>query len=177
MTSMRDLISLVEGVQEDNEPEARTTPVTPEELTAAILATIKDFVGKKPRCKTVRDIGSGYCYDFVEAVFTRLGAAEDYTHETGRFGIEKGYSEEFHSEDFVADLNILKSMGEKIPRDIPRRQLENLLGSATHEWIKLNGRHYDATAPHGVDRILDMPFFADQIEGLRKEIAAKRKQS
>lgn len=154
--------------------QTRTTPVTPAELTAAINATIKEFVGKKARCKTVRDIGSGYCYDFVERVFERLGASHDYLWGEGPSGLKTCATEDYGYEDFRADVGLLRQAGERIPRDIPKAAFENLIGGATHMWIKLGDLYYDATAPQGVPRFLELPFFADQIEGLRREIMTKR---
>lgn len=149
----------------------RTEKVTPEELAAAIRATIEDFVANVPGVETVGDIGNGNCFDFAEAVFRRLGAESDYCHG-GCSGLSLGETDDFWKEDFVADLDRWRRAGESLPDDIPEDELADLLGSATHQWVVLCGRHHDATAPEGVDRILDMPFFADQIDALRRRMSA-----
>jgi hypothetical protein len=167
MTTMRDLIMMVE---DGDRPRGK---VAPAELTAAIEATIQDYL-TQAHISCVRDIGSGSCYDFAQAVFARLGAEHDYLHGEGPSGIQTIRTEDFWKDDFFADLRLLRKAGERIPRDIPPNALADLIGGATHEWIKLNGLYYDATAPKGVSHFLDLPFFADQIAGLRREIAARR---
>jgi hypothetical protein len=141
--------------------------LTPQLLTATIEQTIKEYKKKyRGKIKTARDIGNGYCYEFTRDVFEKLG--QDI-NENGL--LQECRSEDYEKDDFVASTKLLKAAGEIIPKDIPRKAFESLIGEATHSWIKFNGMYYDASAPHGVRHFLEMPFFADQIAWLRNELS------
>lgn len=156
---------------EDLDESAAPTRLTPSHLTAAIQETIREWIdnGTVPN---VRTIGSGHCYDFAEDVMTRLGLHDDYMW--GRGPIEAKHTEDYWASEFSFDIKKLQDAGEPVPTDIPLKEFATRIGAATHEWLYFQGRHYDATAPEGVDHFLDIPFFKNQIEGLRAELGAKR---
>lgn len=156
--SMRNLINLFESAQ----------AVTPELLTQTIQTTIKEWIASG-KVKSVRKIGDGLCYDFTRAVMAAMGLENDHLHGTGP--IKTLRTEDFEKREWYADLAKLRRMKEPVPTDIPPRILAELIGSASHEWMFFQGKHYDATAPKGVPHFLDLPFFKNQIEGLRKELA------
>jgi hypothetical protein len=131
---------------------------------------------------TVREIGQGRCYDFAEAVMIRLGVGDE--HEEGWMpedshgklvdcvteewwsrvlkddGTDAGEAETFH-----ADLKRLIAEGAPLPPSIKAddEDFAWFLGSATHNWLVLDGRHHDASCPDGADHWLLMPFFSNQI--------------
>jgi hypothetical protein len=141
-------------------------------LTAAIRKTIGEFVADEERSDvlTAYDIGNGHCFDFAEAVMTRIGLEDEYSSEEGPVTFLE--TDGFWEEMFVADLDAMRAFGETLPDDIEEFELANLLGGATHQWLVFDGRHYDASAPDGRDRFLDLPFFADQIANLRVRLSS-----
>jgi hypothetical protein len=155
--------------------ESEKPVITPELLSQTILAIIHDWM-EAGRCKTIREIGNGLCYDFCEEIYTRLGRAREYVYEDAP-DLEKVATEDFwidHDDGcFYADLPRLRSMGVPLPTDVPDEALSLTIGQATHEWVFFQGKHYDATCPEGAPYFVEMPFFKNQIEGLRKEIREK----
>lgn len=125
---------------------------TPAALTAAIKATIELFMSSG-RVKSTYEIGSGWCDVFAHEVRKALG----YPKETGRFYLENTTG--LWGEEFSID----QRHAPHLSQDVLDR-----IGEATHEWIVLNGRHYDAEVPEGVDHWYDMPFFKRWIDGERE---------
>lgn len=154
--------------------EIASKRLTPEVLTQTIREVGQEFIDKG-MVKCLYDIGSGHCYNFVRAVFDRLESyGTNYNWEKGPIRIVR--TEDFWKDDFLASVRLLKRAGEQVPIDIPREEFEDLIGSATHEWMKFGRLYYDAEASEGVERFLDLPFFKRQIEGLRKKLAKKGKR-
>ena len=139
--------------------------ITHEQMKAAIEDTIHDYFSSS-KIKQVRDIGDGLCYEFIANVFEKLGIQD------GEKGVMTVRTEDFDCEEWYADIQMLRDMNEPIPDDIPISDLAELIGQASHEWLKLDSLYYDATAPNGVSHFLELPFFADQINGLREELAS-----
>ena len=148
--------------------------ITPEDMTKAIRDITAGWIASG-KVKDARGIGDGHCYEMVRAVVERLGL--DFNDvDAGRhsqISIHDVRDYERGGEDFVVSLTALRRAGEKPPADIPSRDFAELIGGAQHQWLKLGRLYYDASAPGGVRRFLDLPFFADQIEGLRQEIAER----
>lgn len=146
---------------------------TPAELTSAITTVTAEWLASG-RVATVREIGDGHCYDFAEEVLRRLGRRDLYGHgyDPTKPSLQEARTEDFWFDDFCADMALVRASGETIPDDIPESEVEDIIGSASHAWFVLEGRHYDATAPEGRDGFLQMPFFADQFAGWREENAA-----
>lgn len=147
-------------------------------ISAAIRTQTAEWLasGKVPN---VRAIGNGWCYDFCEELYARLGFEDDYVYEVGP--LEKRQTEDWwmrisddEAECFCADIPRLRAEGAPLPDDLDDRTLSGLIGAATHEWISFEGLHFDATAPEGVDHWLKMPFFANQIAGRQAEALAGR---
>ena len=152
-------------------------------LSCAIRAQIDEWIadGTVP---DVRTIGGGHCYDFTAAVMERMGVSDD--HGAGRLPAESaGHlidcvtedwwvrilntdgSDAGEAEPFVADNPRLRREGAPLPDGINEDDLAGAIGSMTHNWLVLDGRHYDATCPEGAEHWLLMPFFADQISKLK----------
>lgn len=146
----------------------RKSPVTEAEISQVIRLTTDDFLSKLG--VAAQDIGNGHCCDFAEAVFLRLGAYWEYIHEKSVCGLSKGQSDYYWADSFEADLDAWRAAGEPVPDDLPEIELMDALGRG-HEWIILNGRHYDATSPEGVDHAIELHFFADEIKRIRQENA------
>lgn len=146
---------------------------TPAELTTAITTVTAEWLASG-RVSTVRQIGDGHCYDFAEEVLTRLGRHDlyGYGYDPVKASLQEARTEDFWLDDFCADMALVRASGETIPEGVPEAVATDIISTATHAWLVLDGRHYDATAPEGRDGFLEMPFFADQFAGWRKESAA-----
>ncbi len=155
-------------------------PVTRESLRAMILDVTQEWIAEG-RVVDARAIGDGRCYDFARTVMERLGSDEHGAgfapdDSTGRLidcvtedwwsrivdddGIDIG-----EAEPFTMDIARLRAEGAPLPEGIADEDddFARILGSMTHDWIVLDGKHYDATCPDGASHFLLMPFFADQI--------------
>lgn len=159
--------------------------------TGAVLSqAIRDQIAEWIADGTVADvraIGDGPCYEFAEAVMERLGveghgcglSPEDshgrlidcVTEDWWARELNDDGSDAGEAECFVADIARLRREGAPLPCGLDDDALANVIGSATHNWLVLDGRHHDATCPDGAEHWLLMPFFADQIAG---EIQARR---
>ena len=152
--------------------------ITPEDMTKAIRDITAEWIAAG-KVKDARAIGDGRCYEMVRAVVERLGL--DFNEvDMGRHpqvSIHDIRDYERAGQDFLISLTALRRAGEKPPADIPSSEFAELIGGAQHQWLKLGRLYYDASAPEGARRFLDMPFFADQIEGLRQEIAQRASAS
>jgi hypothetical protein len=155
-------------------------------LTRAIMELREEWLasGEVP---DVRAIGQGRCYDFAEAVMLRLGVdghgrgwmPEDshgrlidcVTDDWWRRMLDDAGDDAGEAETFVMDLPRLRREGAPLS-DILKDDDEEyaaVLGSMTHDWLVLDGRHYDATCPEGADHFLLLPFFADQTSAYERE--------
>lgn len=159
-------------------------------LTEAIRALAAEWISSG-RVPSIRSIGDGHCYDFAREAMARLGAGEHgagwlpedshgrlidcVTEDWWRRILNDDGSDSGEADAFVADLARLRREGAPLPPDIEDddQEFAGLLGSMTHNWLVLDGRHYDATCPEGSDHFLTMPFFADQISGWLQERATQ----
>jgi hypothetical protein len=129
---------------------------------------------------TMRAIGDGLCEEFAEEALARIAAGMP---EASR-AIYLRYTDDWWMREldgkgvdmdaalcFEADIPRLRSEGAPLPADLSDHDLSGLIGAATHVWLEWNGLHFDATAPEGRPHFLLMPFFADQIEGYRRDPA------
>lgn len=163
-------------------------PVTAGALKETILQVTTEWIAEG-RVPDARSIGDGHCYEFARTVMNRLGSddhgagfAPDDSH--GRLidcvtedwwsrildddGVDIG-----EAEAFTMDIARLRAEGAPLPDGVSDDDDEfaRILGSMTHDWIVLNGLHYDATCPDGAEHFLLMPFFADQISAFLAERA------
>jgi len=123
-------------------------------ITAAILSLTNAWMAAG-RIQTISEIGSGQCYDFCDEIQERL---------VGITGIIRCETEDWWIDTFKVDIDKLKAAGQMPAEWEGIQNLPGIIGSATHAWISWNNIHFDATAPEGRDRFLDIPFFRDQIE-------------
>lgn len=147
--------------------------MSPGELTEAIKVTLAEYiVSGDVTC--AYEIGDGFCEDFANDVLAKFGIDALAELESAKTGIGPYTigSDEFWSDTFYMDLTALRDIGEPIPDDLPADRVASLLGTATHIWIHMGGKHYDAMNPEGVEHFLQLSFFAAQLDGLRKELAA-----
>lgn len=149
-------------------------------LPEAIRAQTDEWLstGKVP---DVRSIGCGRCYDFAEAVMLRMGSdghgsgwlPEDshgrlidcVTEDWWRRVLNDDGTDAGEAECFVMDLPRLMREKAPLPTSITSddEEFAAFLGSLTHNWLVLDGRHHDAGCPDGAEHFLLMPFFAEQI--------------
>jgi hypothetical protein len=151
-------------------------------LTEAIRTLGAEWVSSG-RVPCIRSIGDGHCYEFARGVMDRLGVDEhgagwlpEDSHGRLIDCVTEDWWSRLHDDDgsdageadaFVADLARLRREGAPLPDGIEDddQEFADVLGSMTHNWLVLDGRHYDATCPEGVGHFLLMPFFADQVAG------------
>lgn len=157
-------------------------------LTEAIRTLAAEWISSG-QVSCVRSIGNGQCYEFARGVMERLrqgehGAGWMPEDSHGRLidcvtedwwsrivdddGIDIG-----EAEPFTMDIARLRAEGAPLPEGIADEDddFARILGSMTHDWIVLDGKHYDATCPDGASHFLLMPFFADQISAIMAQRA------
>lgn len=158
-------------------------PPTAAELGETIKAILADWIAAG-RVQNVTEVGNGHCYDFAEEVMTRLGWKEygwGYLPEDSHGRLIDVATEDWwnrkrkpdgsdagEAESFTIDIARLRREGAPLPQWIEDDDIEiaQFLGSMTHSWLVLDGRHYDATCPDGAAHFFEMPFFANQIARL-----------
>lgn len=159
--------------------------VTPALLSATIIAVRDDWI-ETGVVENARDIGDGHCYDFARAVMERLGVkghGDGYSPQDSQGRLIDVVTEDWWSravdddeaEAFHMDVSRLRAEGAPLPPGIEDDELAHLLGGMTHNWLVLDGRHYDATCPEGAEHFLLMPFFADQISSRLLEAPARHR--
>ncbi|MGY3582267.1 hypothetical protein ACVIGB_000808 [Bradyrhizobium sp. USDA 4341] len=110
----------------------------------------------------------GCCSDFASEVLKELGGvlvADRLGIETldiGNFQV----SDDDDVDGRPLDRELLRRHWPKVipPGELDWGDLDRLSEDAgfsggTHVWLALNGRHYDAEAPEGVENFLELPFF------------------
>ena len=153
-------------------------------LTETIEATLADWIAAG-RVLKASQVGNGFCYEFAEEVMTRLGSTEygDGYMPSDSFGrlvdvctedwwvrvLRADGTDAGEAEAFTIDIARLRREGAPLPGWLQDDDVEaaQTIGSMTHNWLVLDGLHYDATCPEGADHFLDLPFFANQIDRLR----------
>lgn len=169
--------------------EGRNHAPSSAELTAAILAMRERWIAEG-LVPDARAIGDGDCYEFAKAVMDHLGVeghGSGFMPEDSHGRLVDVVTEDWWSrildadggdadeaEAFHMDVARLRAEGAPLPDGIADENLAWLLGAMTHNWLVLDGRHYDATCPQGVEHFLLMPFFADQISGHLAETRRQR---
>lgn len=147
-------------------------------LTKAIM-DIRDELLASGEYASHAAINSGYCSDFADDVFERIGRG---VHEQlGQLGIEnfmQPAEDDGFNDGYPLDRELLI---EHWPSVVPTQgmtwdDLDALsrdagFSTGTHVWIELEGIFYDAEAPDGVDNFFDLPFFQRVISSWIEEEA------
>lgn len=139
-----------------------TSKITPEILTKVILQTRQEYLDQG-QAKCLWDIGDGLCENFVHDVYKNL-KPYGFNYQQDYQTLGELDSSDFWSDDFFMDIDRLRKLGEPIPLGIDEDELAMDLGGATHMWLTFKGKHYDAEAPEGVNRFLELPFFQRYIK-------------
>ncbi len=154
-------------------------PITPGMLTKAIM-DIRDELLASGEYASHAEINSGYCTDFADDVFERLGrGANEHLGQLGIDNFMQPVAEGDHFNDgYPLDRELLI---EHWPSVVPTQgmtwdDLDALSRAAgfstgTHVWVELDERFYDAEAPEGVDNFFDLPFFQRVISSWIEEEA------
>lgn len=141
--------------------------ITAEMLTKAILDVRSELL-ESGGYATFAEINSGYCADFADDVFERLGNA---AHEhLGQLGIDNFMlppeEDDGFNDGYPMDRELLLEHwpAVKPTHGLSWDQLDQLSSAAgfntgTHVWIEMDERFYDAEAPEGVDNFFELPFF------------------
>ncbi len=147
--------------------------IQPSALIAAILAVRVELVSSG-RYGSFQGINEGYCTDFCNDVTERLGLPSDGS-EPYELGIDN-LMEDDDGEPTVMDRALLAAHWPRIhpPEGLTWDDVDQLASDAgfsagTHVWLCLDGRHYDAEAPEGVDNPFDLPFFQRVVHSWMEE--------
>jgi hypothetical protein len=126
------------------------TKPTPAQLTEAIKALAAKWIaeGEAP---SAYEINNGLCEDFAQAVIGQFGGETD--------GLSMYWGDELSAdgEGYEWDVELLS---EHYPASKPTHGLDwaDIRGDIpNHAWIILDGRHYDAECPEGVDNLFELP--------------------
>ncbi len=142
--------------------------VTPQIMSATIRRVADEYVADGS-VACLYDIGNGHCENFAYDVLDQL---HDYGVDPHAIGDPSGVqvygTEDFWEDDFYVSTDRIRAAGETLPPNVPEETLKQVLGGATHVWLKFQDRYYDAEAPEGVERFLELPFFARYIEDLQR---------
>lgn len=143
----------------------------PSKLSGAIKATLAAWVAGG-KAADGADVNSGAarggcCSDFASEVSTLLGGVVI----ADEMGIRKLRLDAFQVVDpdetmgRPFDRGLLERHWPKVkpPADLDWNALDQLSEDAsfsglTHTWLELDGLHYDAEAPEGVENFFDLPF-------------------
>ena len=153
------------------------------QLTEAIQLELARWLADAPGT-TARDINRGQgahgcCSDFVCDVYERLGGI-DSAYELGlsEIGVDNFMDRDEDGECATFDQDLIKEHWPLVvpPEgmtwdDLSKMALTCGFSAGTHEWIHLNGRHYDSETPNGVDNFFDLPFFKRVIDSYHCEIS------
>lgn len=142
---MRNLIDIVESL------DAPSSQI----LTQAIKNKVAEYLQQGHAPNEFR-INNGLCEDFAEEVVDELGGETDDFFTI--WGIELT---KVGSDGFADQQNWDRELVQRIsPKSHPTHNLtwDDVDGDIpNHCWIVLNGRHYDAECPEGVDNLFDLP--------------------
>lgn len=164
-------------------PTGASHPVTATTLGAMIRSTLAEWIAEG-RVADAREVGDGHCYDFARTVMENLGSDEHgagYMPSDSHGRLLDCVTEDWWSrvlddddedmeeaEAFTIDIARLRREGAPLPEGIEDDDegFAQEVGSMTHNWLVLDGVHYDASCPDGACHFLLMPFFSDQISRL-----------
>lgn len=153
--------------------------ITPKMLTKAIL-DIRDELVASGQYASHRAINSGYCSDFADDVFERLGRGVH--QQLGQLGIDNfmqpvADGDQFNDGYPLDRELLLEHWPSVVPTqgmtwdDIDAVSLACDFSAGTHVWIELDGIFYDAEAPEGVENFFELPFFQRVISSWIEEEA------
>lgn len=145
------------------------------EILSAAIRTVRARLLDAGRYPDLPSINAGGCTAFTRAVRRELG--REFCDEIGLE--ELGIDNLMESEDDEPTVMDRALLAEHWPLVVPPEGLgwddiDALAAAAgfscgTHEWLVLDGRHYDAEAPDGVDNPFDLPFFQRVVAGWLEE--------
>lgn len=161
---MRRLINLVE--------DARGVP-TPQELTVAIRAKTAELIADG-HSRNEFLINSGLCDTLAEEVVDSFGGDQDEFFAVWGDGFTAVGPDGF-ADCQTWDVNLLSrvSPGTHPPHGLTWEDLHGHIPN--HCWIVLQGRHYDAECPEGVDNLFDIPLCRRMVRDIVIEKAADAK--
>lgn len=131
----------------------------PYNTIAAAIRTLRDEFLEDNPIKGFYDINNGLCEEFAETIASRLGLdTKTDCSCTDQFWPEEGA--------WYADPDLIRKAGGQYPESTPEGQLCEVVGSSTHQWITVDGHHFDAECPEGVRNFLELPIFKRQVNAL-----------
>lgn len=125
------------------------------------------------------EINRGYCSDFVDDVYERLGGAEQALalgvtdHDLGQF-LTPGEDGHHEGTPFDREMASKHWPGVCPPAGMEWEEIDRLsefagFNCGTRVFMAFGGRFYDAEAPGGADRLFDLPFFGRVLESWLSE--------
>lgn len=139
--------------------------------TEHLSQTIRNLVSTyAARGIPLSKIADGDCQNFLYEMLTEW-VGEDWIHKEGdgfhtvsTIELTNGYCEGFN-------VDLINEHWGGFPEEL-HADIIAVLGhsSAMHDWLYVDGRHYDAEAPEGVTQFADLPFFQRWIKGIENDL-------
>jgi hypothetical protein len=134
-----------------------TIAPTHAELVAAIEGMGRRYLAEG-RAPSLYEINNGQCEDFASEVADALGGERD--------GFEAFWADNLTVDGEGGEWDV--ALVERLwPLCVPTHDLswdDVLTDIPAHYWLVLDGRHYDAECPEGVDNLFDLPLVRRRVE-------------
>lgn len=102
--------------------------------------------------EAIEDINNGLCDEFANDVCEAVDGAMPLGFEEFKIGADGD-----PAGDDLFDMNVLNAFGISLPQGHTPETIERV-SFGGHVWIYLDGKHFDAECPEGVDSFFDLPF-------------------
>ncbi len=142
---------------------------TTDDISQIINQLVEEF--KEEYNCTLFDINNGLCIEFSEELINRLGGYKEddslFEMSTDNFFTDDEGTAEMWGDVISTDYgfwskNMLDWYG------YPPLPLEKIIGLSHHQWIKYNGKFYDAECDKGVKKWIDLPLIKRMFDVLKK---------
>lgn len=136
----------------DEEPAISTSP-SPIKLPGIIRTVVAEYAEQGI---SLWSIGDGHCENFADRVLD-LWVGEGWQRKEGQ-GFTTVWTDQLCDEDGQFDLELIEAQWGGLPENVTPEDLQRI-GCPNHMWIQAGGLAFDAEAPDGVERFLELPFF------------------
>jgi hypothetical protein len=132
---------------------------TPAQLTQAIEAMVRTYLSDG-RAASAYELNDGHCEDFATEVADALGGESERLEGTWADNLT------VDGAGYAWDVGLIEGTW---PACRPTHGLDwddAAAGIPAHSWLVLDGRHYDAECPEGVDNLFELPLIRRIMERL-----------
>jgi len=119
----------------------------PQTIAAAVRTVTARYIAEG-QASNVLEINCGLCEDFAQDVLKELGVEEG----------ERCFIVGYDNLDLLDRRWMAKHWpGSKLPAGLTFKDLDRFgMDETTHVWLTVDGRHYDADCPDGVDSVFEL---------------------